>query len=387
MKTLARLRRLWPLALLAALSAGGVAVAKTRPVAPRSSPVTAGPVERGAVGTGTLETEAQVSAAFTVAGRITAIRVNEGDVVRAGDVLASLDDGEQDQQLAVARRGVELASASLARSDADIARARTVLEAARTDVRRVDALFASSAVSAAERDAVHERADRAEAELAAATATRRQGEGGVVVARQTVRLNARRLDDTTLRSPFDGVVVKRLHEPGDVVSPGSVVLVVASTRKIWARVWMDETVLHELREGQEARVILRGGDGRIHRARLDRVGLEADRQTHELLVDVELVERPSRLVFGQRVDAFVVLETRPRATRVRQGACDVTASRCLVARHGRVEAADVSFGLTGNEWVEVTAGLAEGDVVLSPTVPGEALPLGRRVALASGGAP
>lgn len=387
MKSSARLRRFWPLAVLAVLAGGGAAYAKTRPVEPRVSRVAHGPVERGALGTGTLESEAQVSAAFTIAGRVAAIRANEGDIVHAGDVLATLDGAEQDRQLAVAQRGVDLASATVSRSEADIQRARTVLDAARTDVRRVDALFGASSVSAAERDAVHERADRAEAELAAASASRRQGEGGVVVAKETVRLNARRLDDTTLRSPFDGVVVKRLHEPGDVVSPGSVVLVVASTRKVWARVWMDESVLHELREGQEARVTLRGGDGRAHRGRLDRIGLEADRQTHELLVDVELVERPARLVFGQRVDAFVVLEARARATRVPQGACDATMNRCLVARGGRVEAVDVRFGLAGREWVEVTTGLAEGDVVLSPKLPGDELPLGRRVTLATGGAP
>lgn len=389
MKTrpLTMLRRFWPLALLATVAGSGVAFAKTRPLEPRVSPVTAGPVERGALGTGTVESEAQVSAAFTVPGRITQVRVNEGDLVRAGDELATIDPGEQDRQVSLARRSVDLASASVVRSEAEIQRARTVLEAAQADVRRVDALFAASAVSAAERDAVHERADRAEAELAAAAASRRQGEGGVVVARENVRLHARRLEDATIRSPFDGVVVKRLHEPGDVVSPGSVVLVVASTRKVWARVWMDETVLHDLREGQEARVTLRGSGGNPLRGRLDRVGLEADRQTHELLVDVELVERPARLVFGQRVDAFVVLEGRARATRIPQGACEVAAGRCLVARDGRIAAADVRFGLAGNEWLEVTSGIAEGDLVLSPRLAGEKLTPGRRVDLAQRGAP
>lgn len=375
-----RALRFWPALLVGALGVGGVAYAKNRPVEARSSRVDMGAVERGAVGTGTIESEAQVNAAFTVSGRLTEVRVNEGDVVHAGDVLATLDPGEQDRQVSLARRNMDLVAASIERSDADIRRARATHQAAQQDLQRVDTLFASSAISPAERDAVHERAARAEAELAAANAARRQGEGGVVVAHENVRLQARRLEDTTIRSPVDGVVVRRFHEPGDVVTPGNVVLGLASTRKVWARVWMDETVLGDLREGQEAHITLRGDQSRPLRGRLDRVAQEADRQTHELLVDLELLERPSRLVFGQRVDAFVVLDVRPSALRVPQGACDVPAGRCLVSRTARVARADVRFGLVGNDFVEVLSGLKADDVVLSPKGEGAELGVGRRVA-------
>ena len=59
----------------------------------------------------------------------------------------------------------------------------------------------------------------------------------------------------------------------------------ASTRKILARVWIDESSLHDLHDGQEARVTLRSAPSRTLRARLDRVAAEADRQTHEVLAD------------------------------------------------------------------------------------------------------
>lgn len=363
--------------LLGAVAAGGVAFAQ-RPVDVRALSADRGAVERRAIGTGTLESEAQVSLAFTIPGRISEVLVHEGDNVHEGDVVARLDTAEHDRQLALAARGTEIAAAGATRSDAEIARAEAALEAARRDESRIRKLVHSGALATAELDASRDRVDRARAELDAAQASRRQGDGSIAAARATVALHAQRRDESVLRSPIDGVIVRRVHEPGDVVGPGAPLLVVASTRKIWARVWIDESSLHDVREGQQARVTLRSDPGHALRARLDRVAVEADRQTHEVLVDLELVERPGRLVLGERVDGAVVVERRDDVMRVPQGVCDVAAGRCLVDRGGHVAAADVRFGLVGNEWVEVLEGLTGDDVLLASPDGRLDLPLGRR---------
>jgi RND family efflux transporter MFP subunit len=290
-----------------------------------------------------------------------------------------LDPEEQDRHLTSARRGVELAATSVVRADADIERARVTREAAERDKKRAESLFASGVLSEAERDSAVERADRSAAELSAALAARRHSTTAVSVARATADVEAERTDETTITSPVDGIVVRRVREPGDVVSAGAPVLVVASTRKVWARTWIDETVIHELREGQAARVVLRGDPSHPLAARVDRVAVEGDRQTHEVLVDLELLEHPPRLVFGQRADGFIALEVVPSSIRIPQGACDVARGRCPVERDGKVAYVDVKLGLQGNEWVEVQSGLASGDVVLLPEPSSGAPPAGRRV--------
>lgn len=372
-------RRRFPLGVVALLGAGLAAFAALRPTPVEVARVEIGPVVREALGTGTIEAEAQLNLAFTIAGRVDELRVEEGDVVRTGEVLAVLDPDELSRQRSIAERNVDLAAGAARRSEAEVARMRVELEAATIEARRVDELHATGSVATAERDAVHERLRRAEADLATATAARRHSEAGVVVARETARLHERRIDDTRLTSPVDGVVVRKLREPGDAVAPGSPVVLVVPTEKIWARVWMDESTLQDLSEGQEARVVLRGAPQRSFRARVDRVGMEADRTTHELLVDLELIERPARLVFGQRVDAFVTLGARPSALRVPQGACDVSAGRCFVARDDRVARADVRFGLSGNDWIEVVSGVAGGEDVILPSPERRPWTVGRRV--------
>jgi HlyD family secretion protein len=382
MKTaaLGALKRMWLLFVVAALGVGAVLYSRFRPVQASRVRVETGPVLREASGTGTLESEAQVNVAFTVAGRIGGLRVREGQHVRVGDELGWLDPREPQQQLAVARRSLEAATVSLKRNDADIRRAQVNLEAAQRDARRVDTLFEAGAAPLADRDAAHERLDRAEAELEAATAAKQHGASSIELARASMDVQAQRSGEARILSPLEGLVVRRLREPGDVIAPGQPVLVLASSTKVLARVWLDETVLHELRERQEARVVLRGEPSRSYRARVDAIAAEVDRQTHEILVDLELLERPRRLAFGQRVDGFVTLEAVPTALRVRQGACDMERTTCFVERGGRVSEAQVGLGLVGSDWVEVRTGLAENDVVLLPPTDGSRLATGRFVA-------
>lgn len=376
----AHARRLGPVAGVAVLAAAAFGFYRLRwPVRAAAAMVEEGAVVREAAGAGTIESEAQVSVAFTISGRIARVAVEEGQAVRAGDVLATLETDELTRQISAARQGVVVAASGVGRNDAEIQRARVALEAARRDRQQIEALHASGAIAPAELDVARERVERAEAELEAAVSSKRQAAGSVSLARANLDLTAQRSEEAEVRSPFDGIVVRRLREPGDVVAPAAPVLVVASTRTLWARIWLDESVLGELREGQPARVALRGDASRAYRARLDRVAVEADRQTHEVLVDLELLERPARIVLGQRADGFVELATAAPALRVPQGACDLPRSRCFVDRGGRVDVASVRFGLEGTDWIAVEEGLARGDVVLLPGPGGAELPIGRRV--------
>lgn len=373
-----KLRRFAPLFVLVVAAAVAAVVIRTRPVRVSTAPVDRGPVVREAIGGGTIESEATVNVAFTISGRIAEIRFEEGDRVRAGDVLAVLESDQENHRVAVARRNVMLASHGVKRSAADIRRAEAALEAAEADRRRIESLFGSGAATQASLDQVRERAARADAELAAANAARNQGASSLAVARAGLALDASLSEETIVRSPFDGVVVSRQREPGDVLSPGAVVLTVASTTKVWARTWLDETVLRELQEGQDARVVLRGDSSRSYAARVDRVAVQADRETHEVLVDLELLERPERLVFGQRVDGFVALEEVGQAVRAPRGACDEELQRCYLAKNDLISAVAVRLGTRGTDFVEVRGGLSSGDLLVIPPSDGSPVPVGRR---------
>ena len=120
--------------------------------------------------------------------------------------------------------------------------------------------------------------------------------------------------------------------------------------------------------------------------KVDRVGRESDRQTHELLVDVLLAAVPPRIAIGQRSDTWIEVGRRTGVVRVplsfvRRGADGATS--CWVDRDGRVSTTPVVLGVAGIDLVEVTSGLAAGDVVLAALEPAIDLPAGRRWAKGS----
>lgn len=372
------------LLLIPVALAGAFVFWRSRAHEPARALVERGLVRREAMGTGTVESDERVAVAFTAPGRITSLNVDEGDRVSAGQLLATLDVEEAERQVVVARASESHASLSIERGHADVSRAEVALDAAAKELARTSALVASGAVSVAALDAAVEHHGRAEAELRVAAALLKQASAGTEVARAARRREARRVDDGRVVSPFDGVVLSRLHAVGDVVSPGTTVLVIASTEKVLVRAWIDETALPSLREDGEAAVFVRSEPSRSLRGRVDRIGLEADRQTHEVLVDVELLERPTRLAFGQRADVALLLERRDSVVRAPRPFCDVGAGTCLIERDARVERAAISVGLVGDEWLEVTGGLSPGDVLLAPKDPAGRLEVGSRVRGAGG---
>jgi multidrug efflux pump subunit AcrA (membrane-fusion protein) len=184
-----------------------------------------------------------------------------------------------------------------------------------------------------------------------------------------------------LRSPIAGFVVRRPRSVGDFAQVGLPVFRVAD-RQLRVRAWVDESRLAELTQGQMARVILRSEPDASYAGKVTRVAREADRQTHEVLVDVELTRAPERFAIGQRADVFIETAARADVVRVPMEFCTPTDKQCLIEREGRAALKAIEPGLIGSSFFEVRDGLSAGDRVVAPAQPGEAIPLDRRLRVA-----
>jgi HlyD family secretion protein len=183
----------------------------------------------------------------------------------------------------------------------------------------------------------------------------------------------------TLLAPFDGLVTRRLREPGDTVSIGSTVLRMVDTEHVIVSAAIDETMLAALATDQPASVRFPRATESIT-GRVARISWEADRQTHELVVEVALDHLERRIVIGQRADVRIEVERREDALRVPVGMIhhDAVGSFVYADRGGRIEVVRPHFGITGREHAEVIDGLSEGDFVLAAPGTGVTLAVGRR---------
>ena len=370
-------RRLALLLPVAILLLGGVRFLV--PVEALGAHVNRGPVFQEVRGTGTLESVQEVPLAFKVGGRIMELPLDEGSPITKGQVLGRLDPNDLREQLAVAQAARGSAQAGIGKAQADLVQARATQQRAHSDFERVKRLQAEGILSRADLDAAQERLKVTEAVVQAVEAAGTQAQSGVSQAKGTEALQRLAFEEVRLLSPVDGLLTRRLREPGNIVPAGTPVLTVISTRKLWVRAWVDETSLGVMRVGQLAQVELRSHPGQVFPGRVDRIGRQADRQTHELLVDVELLELPAGFAIGQRADVRIHQSGKANALRVPTSFLQQKNSICYVNRDGRIHKVHVKAGFIGSDYIEIEEGLNDGDHVLRSPEEGMALPSLRRV--------
>ena len=221
----------------------------------------------------------------------------------------------------------------------------------------------------------------AEAQLKRANMAKVEAERQVAKAEESLRYYQERLADTRIVSPFDGLVVRRGREPGDVVVPGSEILSVISTEEMWVAAWVDETTMSALKPGQPCRVVFRSEPARSCAGALTRMAPLADRETREFLVNVTVKELPRNWAVGQRAEVYIetgrkdsALLAPPRALVWRKGQPGL-----FVRHNGRAQWRELVLGLQSAGGVEVLQGLAPGEVVIWPRGPKAALKDGQAV--------
>lgn len=351
-------------ALLAVLVAGGYWYFAAVPV--NSFQVKAGELVAEVMGTGTLEARVKSTISPKIAGRVHEIFVDQGDQVRAEQLLFTLDDTELKQQVEIAQATLALSQASIDRLQADHDQSKAVLESAQKDFARVQTLLAKNAVTVDEGEKSTERLRIAEAGLSRSVAARLEGRKQIATAERTLAYNEARLADTRVVAPFDGLIVKRYREPGDIGVPGSPILMLVSTKEIWVSAWVDETEMSRVHPNQSARVTFRSEPGKSYQGKVSRLGREADRETREFVVDVRVLTLPGNWAVGQRADVYVEVARKSDVpqlpTRFLFWRDDTPGVFCLVG--GRARWREFTLGLRGSETVEVTRGVAVGEIIL-----------------------
>lgn len=232
----------------------------------------------------------QVNLAFKVPGRVASLTVDEGDRVTAGQSVAALEKEDFEDQRRLARAQMEARAAVLAELEAGtrpqeieqaralVAQREAALELARATLKRIEPLARRDFASHQVHDEAQARVNEAKAQLRAARETLQLAEEGPRkedIAQARARLNAaraeldlaqRRLADTNLVAPNDGIILTRVREPGSIVAAGETIYSLTLTRPIWVRTYVEEPDLGRIHSGMEAEVRTDSGgvyDGRI----------------------------------------------------------------------------------------------------------------------------
>ena len=246
-------------------------------------------------GTGQIKPRTYVNLGATAMGRVTHFYVKEGDHVHKGEVVATIEDVQQEanvagQQAAIAAAHTDIASylAAVKTAQANVQHAQADLEQKKLDWQRAQALYKAGITSAQNYDASKAAYDTDVASLAQAVAQVNQAKANTASAHghldtQQAQLTADKdlLQRTVAIAPFDGIVTNEPIRQGETVvegiqnAEGSTLMTLADMSVITAEVKVDETDIINLAMGQPAQVTVDAIPGKTFKGTVTLVGDQA----------------------------------------------------------------------------------------------------------------
>ena len=297
---------------------------------------------------GTVRAAETSQLASQMMGTIVSIRVHEGDPVRRGQTLATLDGAQPAAALDRANAGATAADKDLAAAESDLRLTQSTFD-------RYQKLFERKSVSPQEFDEIKARLAAAEARRDAASAGRASAQAAAAQARTSV-------DYTRIRAPFDGIVTAKLADAGSLATPGMPLLVVENPSRFRLEASVDESGLGLVKVGETAPVQIDALGGAEVEARVSQIVPAADPSSRTFLVKLDLPGRSdlrsglfgrARFRRGQR-EMLTVPKTALVQRGQLQGVYVVGADQIVNLRF-------VSVGKSSGTSLEVLAGLDSGE--------------------------
>lgn len=311
------------------------------------------PGQSGAVlvASGYVVAQRKAAVASKGTGRLVYLGVVEGDRVRTGQVIARLEDADVRAQLAQARANLQLSQADLHNVEQSLARAR--------------ALRDSSFVSTAS-------VDSAEARYL-------QVKSGIAVAEAMVVGAEVALENTVIRAPFDGTVLTKNADVGEVVAPlaasafsKSAVVTIADLRSLQVEADVSESNLEGVSVGQSCEIVLDAYPDQRYPGYVAMIVPTADRAKATVQVKVAFRSYDGRVLPEMSAKAHFLpaelgatADTQPRLT-VPPGAVAERDGRTVVyiVDRGRAAEVPVTIGKRVGRSVTILQGLAAGALVI-----------------------
>jgi HlyD family secretion protein len=307
-----------------------------------------GPLVATTFGIGTVEARRSYALGPTLASRVARVLVDQGDVVKAEQLLAELDPVDLEDRVASGQFAAERAASAIHAAEAQLIEAQSRAQLTGANARRYAELRARGFVSQEASDAKGYDANAAKAAADAALAqlavTRRDHERTLADAAGVGKLRAQ----ARLLSPVDGMVSARLVEPGTTIVAGQAVLQVIDPASLWVKARIDQGQAGGVRVGQPAEIVLRSDSKRAYRGQVERVDWVSDAVTEERIVNIGFAARPEGISVGELVEVTIRTAELPNVRSVPAAAVKRLARQDGVwqFRAGRVAFRPVKLGIT-----------------------------------------
>ncbi len=365
---------------------------------------------------GEIKPKTYVNIGANAFGKIVKLYVREGDKVRAGQMLAQLENVQSAADVAAMRSALEASRTDAVAASAALNRAKTELERTHLDYQRAEGLYKQGLIPKSQYDTAKSGFEGAEAALAQAKAQTESAAGRVGQARATLTRASDVLGKTSYVAPFDGIITNLPVREGETVvigiqnSPGSTLMTLADMSIITAEVKVDETDIVNVKLDQPAEITIDAIPGKTFKGRVTEIGnnavirstglatsqtLAGSQEAKDFKVVVTLDEPPQNLRPGLSTTAKITTATKSEVLAIPIQALTIRQKSDLeekkkdkdnvqaaapaksadkkkeelqgvfVVRDKKAVFVPVETGITGVTDIEVLSGLKEGDEIVT----------------------
>jgi RND family efflux transporter MFP subunit len=336
-------------------------------------------IERTIIALGSLMAHEQATLSAKVPGRMQAIQVDLGSVVRSGDVVARIEP--RDYQLKVQQAAAALAQARAvlglpAESDQDkvdpetvstVKEARAVLDEAQANLDRLKRLSKEKIISQSEVDSAQSAYLVALNRCQDAQEKVRQQQALVAQRRVEFEIAKQQLADTTIVAPFEGGIQQRQANIGEYLTVGSPVVTLVRLNPLRLRLEVSERDALKVRLGQKVRLTVEG-DTNTYTGEIQRLSPALTEQTRMLVAESD-IENDGRLHPGYFIRAEIVTVPESTALTIPTNAVVTFAGleKAFTIQDGKAVEKRITTRDQAQDWVEVVSGLVRDDrVIMNP---------------------
>jgi len=348
------------------------------------APVTQGLIEEKIIRTGDMAPNAQVTIFSKVQGWVGKINVREGDLVKTGQVLVTLDSREAEAAVAQAQASLEAGRARLKQVQAtseetvqsQIQQTKANMELAQADLKRAQELQEKNFIARQQLDEARMKYNVAKANYDLALNSIRQktwendialAEAQVNQAKATLEFNKAQLANLIILSPMNGGITKRYVDPGTMVKDTTPILTLMDFTEMKMVVNVIEREFIYLQKGQPVKITVTAFPDRVFTGRIEVItpALELQSRTAEIQISIpnpDFVLKPG--MFGR---AEVILRSNPQAVLVpiQSLFTEVDKDFVFVLKENKTFRRAVRKGVVRDTVVEILQGVSPGEQVVT----------------------
>ncbi len=334
---------------------------------------------------GTISSNLRIAGQFTpyqevdlhakVSGYIRRINVDIGDRVRAGQTIAILEVPELNAQVAGAQAEVRHSRSEIVRGQSEVTRAESnyaAIHAAYTRLKQASEQR-PGLIAQQELDDARAKDQNAEAQINAAKATLEATQQQLGVSQANDQRVQAMSDYSVVTAPFNGVVTRRYADTGSLIQAGTAsntqalaLVSLAQSDLLRLRMPVPEADVRFIQPGEAVQVTVQGA-ARVFTAKITRFTRALDAATRTMLAEVDVPNADLSLTPGMYADTEIVLQRHDHVLSIPTQAIVQDADRpyvLVVNAAQRVERENVQLGIQGQNRTEITADLAEGNLVI-----------------------